>query len=125
MLPPVLLSFGYDKTMLATRSMVLRRAGYSVEEVTRWSDAYRRAQSDVVDALLICHTVPLNEQGILVSAVRANRRLLPIFFVSSQYGHPTTIEGCTPIGKDSARLLKALHVAFRRSQTTLSSSTAA
>ena len=112
MLTPVLLSFGYDRTMLANRSIALRNAGYGVQEVTRWSDAHTRAQSDLIDAVLICHTVPLNEQGVLISAIRTNRRLMPIFFVNCQNGYPTTIEGCTPIVRDSAELLNALHAAL-------------
>jgi hypothetical protein len=32
MLTPVLLSFGYDRTMLANRSIALRNAGYGVQE---------------------------------------------------------------------------------------------
>jgi CheY-like chemotaxis protein len=120
MLNPVLLSFGYDRTVLATRSTLLRKAGYSVEEVTRWSDAHNRAQSDVIDAVLICHTVPPNDQGVLVSAIRSHRRLLPIFFINCQHGHPTTIERCTPVGRDSAELWKCLRSTLSTNQNTLS-----
>ena len=54
MLAQLLLSFGYDKITLLTRSMLLQNAGYKVEEVWRWPDAFTRAQADVIDALVLC-----------------------------------------------------------------------
>jgi DNA-binding response OmpR family regulator len=113
MLTPVLLSFGYDKKMLATRSMFLRGVGYRVEEVFRWSDAHSRAQSDIIDAILICNTVPLSELEALVSAIRSHRRLLPILSVSAQEPLSKSIEGCIPVHADHpAGLLDVLHVAL-------------
>jgi hypothetical protein len=49
---------GYDPDLMIVRILILRRAGYVVEEVYERIAALSRAQSDSVDLLLICHTVP-------------------------------------------------------------------
>jgi DNA-binding response OmpR family regulator len=118
MLAQVLLSFGYDKMMLLTRSMVLRTAGYKVEEVSHWHDAFSRAQADVIDAMVLCHTVPLREQESLLTAIRAIRRLLPVFCVVHQVVLDTCIEGCIAIDSDPEELLSGLQSALRQVRTT-------
>ena len=112
MLAQMLLSFGYDKIMLLTRSMVLRRAGFDVEEVCRWYDAFNRAQADVVDALLLCHTVPVEEQISLIKRIRANRRLLPIFCVVRESYFDPSAEGCIPIDSAPEDLVAGLRAAL-------------
>ena len=117
MLAQVLLSFGYDRVMLLTRSMVLRNAGYSVEEVCRWHDAWTRAQADVIDAVLLCHTVPAREQELLLAAIRARRRLMPVFCVIHQIVLGTCVEGCIPLDSAPEELLFGLQSALNLNQT--------
>ncbi|MCU1253932.1 MAG: hypothetical protein JWM83_231 [Candidatus Angelobacter sp.] len=117
MLAQVLLSFGYDRVMLLTRSMVLRNAGYSVEEVCRWHDAWTRAQADAIDAVLLCHTVPAREQELLLAAIRAKRRLMPVFCVIHQIVLGTCAEGCIPLDSAPEELLFGLQSALNLNQT--------
>jgi hypothetical protein len=114
MLAQVLLSFGYDKIMLLSRSMVLRNAGYDVEEVCRWHDAFSRAQADAIDAVVLCHTVPLREQESLVKGIHAKRRLLPIFCVVQQLALERCVRGCIAIDSAPEELLDGLQSALRQ-----------
>jgi hypothetical protein len=41
----------------------------------------RLAQSDAVDLVLICQTIPRQEQRALIAAIREHRRLMPILCV--------------------------------------------
>jgi hypothetical protein len=74
-------AFGYDRLLVGLRSRVLRMSGYEVEETFTMADASESAQSDLSDALVICHTVPKEEKEQLVSAVRRTRKLMPILCV--------------------------------------------
>jgi len=114
MLAQVLLSFGYDKIVLLTRSMVLRGAGYTVEEVYRWHEAFSRAQSDFIDALLLCHTVPAAEQKSMITGIRAKRALLPIFCVVRESVFDPVTEGCIAVDPSPEELLEGLRAALYR-----------
>jgi hypothetical protein len=123
MLAQLLLSFGYDKITLLTRSMLLHNAGYKVEEVWRWPDAFNRAQADVIDALLLCHTVPAAEQKSLITRIRAKRALLPIFCVVRQYESDPYSEGCIAIDSTPEELLAGLQLALSQNWSTYRKST--
>lgn len=112
MLAQLVLSFGYDKITLSTRSMVLHNAGYKVEEVWRWPGAFNRAQADVNDALVLCHTVPVAEQESLIIRIRAKRPLLPIFCVVRQSESDPHSEGCIAIDSTPEELLAGLQLAL-------------
>ena len=58
--------------------MVLRNAGYIVEEASSLHDALSLIPSDTVDLVLVCHSVPASEQDKLIQAVRKQRRLTPV-----------------------------------------------
>ena len=76
-----ILSVGHDQHLLSLRSMVLETAGFAVIEAYSVSDALRLAQSDAVDLVLLCHTVPKSEQQRLLVAIRQRRRLMPVLCV--------------------------------------------
>lgn len=73
-----ILSMGYDPHLMSVRTLLLRGAGYVVDEAYDRAAALSRAQCDTVDALLICHTVPKSDKRWLIANVREKRRLLPI-----------------------------------------------
>lgn len=75
------LSVGRDHHLLSLRSMMLRHAGFDVIEAYSASDALRLAQSDAVDLVLVCHTLPKQEQRSIIDAIRKYRRLMPILCV--------------------------------------------
>lgn len=68
---------------MAMRSMVLRKAGYSVEEAYSAQDALDWIPTDAVDLVLICHTVPVGEQRKLIAFFRKHHRPIPILCLTA------------------------------------------
>src|SRR5712692_5909697 len=56
--PPNILSVGTNPVLMASRSLILRGAGYLVEEAYSVDKAINVVEGDFPDAVLICHTVP-------------------------------------------------------------------
>jgi DNA-binding NtrC family response regulator len=79
-----ILSVGHDHHLLSLRSLLLESAGFEVIQAYCVSDALRLAQSDAVDLVLVCHTVPKAEQKLLLNAIRKRRRLMPVLSVIAQ-----------------------------------------
>lgn len=80
---PHLLSVGYDKALIYTRTLVLRGAGFHVDEAFNLKNALTLVESDSIDVLILCHTLSKEEQRQLISAVRKLRGLLPIICICS------------------------------------------
>jgi len=60
------------------RSMLLRQAGYEVAEIYSWGEALRRSKSEIFNLLLICHTVPLDQQEELIASIYSIRQHFPV-----------------------------------------------
>jgi DNA-binding NtrC family response regulator len=105
-----ILSVGHDHHLLSLRSIILESAGFDVIEAYSVSDALRLAQSDAVDLVLICHTLPKPEQKRLIAAIRERRRLMPVLCVIA---HDFVIAADSCIITDNAPhlLLDALRTA--------------
>jgi hemoglobin-like flavoprotein len=105
-------AFGYDRMLMELRSRVLRMSGYEVEETFTMAEASESAQSDLIDALVICHTVPIDQKEKLVSAVRKTRKLMPIFCVRAhQYD---VIPGdCAAVENSPIAILDSMREAVR------------
>src|SRR5262249_19158531 len=78
-----ILSLGYDRSLLASRTMVMQSAGFTVDEAYSVADVLRLVCDDSVEILVICHTVPLNEQEQLIPALREVRELLPVICIAA------------------------------------------
>jgi DNA-binding NtrC family response regulator len=105
-----ILSVGHDQHLLSLRSMVLETAGFEVIEAYSVSDALRLAQSDAVDLVLLCHTVPRSEQQRVLSAIRQRRRLMPVLSVIA-HDFVMPAEGCASAPAAPQQLLDALRQA--------------
>ena len=105
------LAFGYDRILVGVRTSVLRHSGYQVEETFSLAEALTRAQSDSIDAILICHSVPDNGVERLVTAVRKTRALMPILCMRTHpYGFaPRT---CVSVENTPIAILNALKAAI-------------
>jgi len=101
---------GHDRELMKTRSLVLRAAGFSVEEAYSFGTALTLVEA--VDALLICHTWPGTDKTRLVGAVRDNRSPIPIICVNSyqSQAHP---DGCLSADKTPLAILDAIAAATR------------
>jgi DNA-binding NtrC family response regulator len=105
-----ILSIGHDHHLLSLRSLVLESAGFDVIEAYSASDALRLAQSDAVDLVLICHTVPKAEQKLLIATIRNRRRLMPVLCVIA-HDFVLPAEGCFGASTAPQQLVEALRQA--------------
>ncbi len=80
-----IISFGYDTSLMSSRSLVLESAGFTVEEAYSSAGLLRLARNDLVDLVVICHTVPTKEQERLIDALREIRELPIICVAASQW----------------------------------------
>jgi CheY-like chemotaxis protein len=111
--PPRILHIGYDDTLIAMRSHVLSSAGYTVEESDSLNRAIYLLESDLIDAVLICHTVPRSDQQLLVMAAKAKRRLLPVLFLRV-YANERSTEDRIVVDNDPVALVNAVRLATNR-----------
>jgi DNA-binding NtrC family response regulator len=109
--PPHILSVGNDSTLLASRTLILRGAGYFVEEAYTVDKAINLVAADSIDAMLICHTIARSDQQVLISAVREKRRLMPILCLRS-YAYESAPLTCTAVDKEPEALLHTLKLAI-------------
>lgn len=77
-----ILSFGHDPVLMRIRTLLLENAGYHPVEVFSWGETLRQLKAHAFDALLICHSVPIEEQTALVESIHPLLKTLPILCVS-------------------------------------------
>jgi DNA-binding NtrC family response regulator len=106
-LPPHILSVGKNRRIMSSRSMILRGAGYAVDEAYTVETAIKLVEQDSIDAALLCHTVPRSEQNALISAIHSKRRLMPILCIRS-YAYEAVPKTCTAVENEPETLLSAL-----------------
>lgn len=103
-----ILSVGYDSGLMASRSMLLRHAGYEVKDATSPREALQFAQSDQLDIILICHTVREAERKELITIVRTQRRLVPILCLRDSDYSTGSVDGCKLVSNAPAELVAAV-----------------
>jgi DNA-binding NtrC family response regulator len=111
-----ILAFGYDRMLVGLRSSVLRMSGYEVEETFTLAEASELAQSDLIDALVICHSVPEVEREKLVASVRKKRTLMPIICVRG-YQFDAAPGTCVSVDNSPTEMVKAVKHAIREYKT--------
>jgi DNA-binding NtrC family response regulator len=77
-----ILSFGYEPVLLAIRALLLRKAGYRVQNTLSLESVMRQLESGEFHLLIICHTVPSDEQNSLIGSVHRLRPGLRIVCLS-------------------------------------------
>lgn len=116
---PHILSIGKNHNLMSSRSLILRKAGYVVQEAWTAEEAIRLVESDLIDATLICHTISPLEQEMLIAAVRAKRRLMPILCIRS-YAFEDTVQNCIGLDNEPETLLNALRLALNPTKGVIS-----
>jgi DNA-binding response OmpR family regulator len=66
------LSISYDAVLLNTRAMMLQREGYTVTSAQTLHDAIRLSRQAYFDAAIIGHSIPIEDQMQMATAVRQN-----------------------------------------------------
>jgi DNA-binding response OmpR family regulator len=108
---PHLLSVGYDKSLMHSRALVLRQAGFIVDLAFNLKGALALVKADSIDLLILCHTVSKKEQRQMIAAVRAQRKLLPIVCVNA-LDRDVSPQGCINTRNDPVELLDAVRRAI-------------
>jgi hypothetical protein len=103
---------GHDPNLMSIRTLLLRTAGYVVDEAYDRVAALSRAQCDTVDALLICHTVSESERRWLAINVRRDRALMPILCLTLGI-HELVGDGCIAVPNEPEELISALTQALK------------
>ena len=111
--PPHILSVGANPNLMASRSLILRNAGYLVQEAYTVDKAINLVEQDSIDVALICHTIPKTQQNLLISTIRTKRRLMPILCIRS-FAFETTPRNCVAVDNEPETLLKAVRQAITR-----------
>jgi CheY-like chemotaxis protein len=109
--PPHVLSVGNNPTLMSSRTLILRAAGYRVKEAHTVDKAINLVAEDFIDAVLICHTVPREDQQVLISAARRKRPLMPILCLRS-YAYESVAKTCIAVDNDPEALLNAVRKAI-------------
>ena len=113
-IPPHILSVGYDRHLMSVRSMVLRQVGYIVIEAYSLRDALHLMHSDSVDLVLICHTVPASQQDKLINAIREQRRLMPVLCITACDG--SAQRECVNVENSPQAMIDAVRLAAQASE---------
>jgi len=106
--PIRILSVGYDRNLMSSRSLLLRSAGYLVEEAYSRDDAIAIACSDMIGLVLVCHTVPEDEKAAIISAVRKQESLVPIICIADHDYYQLRADACSVVSNTPAELLAAV-----------------
>ena len=106
-----IVSVGKDPILMASRTLLLRNAGYGVEEAYSVDKAISLVELDSIDLTLICHTVPKSEQTLLIAAVREKRRLMPILCIRS-FAFVSVPSTCISVENEPIALLNAIERAI-------------
>ncbi|HEY3769622.1 MAG TPA: hypothetical protein VGN44_13195 [Candidatus Angelobacter sp.] len=87
-------------------------SGYEVEETFTVEKASESAQSDLIDALVICHSVPEKEKEQLVNAVRKIRKLMPILCIRA-HQHELIPGDCAAVENSPVAMLDSVREAIQ------------
>ena len=91
----IVLSIGFDPSLLETRSLVLQSAGYMVESASSLKEAVNRFQSGDFDLVLLCHSVPRKDRDHLTSLIRASGSRIPIVSIAGNLGERDAFANAT------------------------------
>jgi len=80
---PSVLIYGYDVSLLETRSWVLGRNGFEVGKASHLREAEAVASARPIDLFLMCHTIPAQERRSAVAAIQAVRPQAKVMLVTT------------------------------------------
>ena len=110
--PPHILSFGSDPILMSSRTLILRKAGYEIDEARTLKQAIGLVEADSIEVILICHTIAKEDQQFLISTTRKKKRLMPILCLRA-INFESVPATCRGVDVDPEDLLYALRQAVR------------
>jgi len=88
-----LLSIGTDPSVLATRSDILKRAGYLVSTATSESSARKILNEANFDLVVVCHSLPPAERMKVLQAVKQTETTPKIVAIHRGGNETTPVDG--------------------------------
>jgi hypothetical protein len=112
MLSAKILSVGYDRELMRLRELLIRQSlGVEVCAAFDLASALEKAQNeDELDAVLLCYTVPVAHQGVIVEAARARHGNIPALGIYPAMCAEKSAEN--QVSNDPEELLRALNEAL-------------
>lgn len=110
--PPHILSVGSDPILMSSRTLILRKAGYLVDEAYTVKKAISLLEADSIEVMLICHTIAKEDQQFLISTTRKKKRLMPILCLRA-IAYQSVPQTCNGVDCDPEDLLYALRQAIQ------------
>lgn len=96
--PAVILSISYDTELLTLREAFLKTQGYGVRSVMSIEEALLLASVQHFDAVIVGHSVPLEDKKKLVSAVNELWPRLPVLSMVADPGVRETVADASVVG---------------------------
>ncbi|HEX2330897.1 MAG TPA: hypothetical protein VHN74_19390 [Candidatus Angelobacter sp.] len=109
------LSFGYDRLTMRIRTMVLMTKGYEVTEVYSLQEALRLVSVPGYDLLLICHTVPEDQQQAVMERAEYMDGGLRVLCLTETPGIKYS-ENCETASNTAPELLRQIDEALGKSK---------
>ena len=82
----VILNVSTNPSLLETRSLLLRTAGYIVVEQSSTKAAANELLSGDFDAVILCHSITQEQRDRLVNLIRTQRPSTPILIITGRFG---------------------------------------
>ena len=86
MSPRIILNIGENLTLLETRNMILRAAGYIVESARSLKQAIDHCLTREFDVVIMCHSVSSKDRDCLTCWIRASGAHTAVVFVPGNLG---------------------------------------
>ena len=106
--PAVILSVGHHPALLETRNLILRAAGYKVEEAASIKQAIRQFQAGNFDLVLLCHSIPTTERERLAGLIRASGASTSVASIATIAGGPEDVFVDETFESDPRKLLPGI-----------------
>ncbi len=107
------LSLGYDPTLMPIRTMLMKQAGYHVAEAYSCPQALAQIAGDSIDLVVICHSVPTDEQETLIAEVKSIRPDLQVLCLTLTTTYASDI-GCKAVHSTAPEFLEDISKALPR-----------
>jgi CheY-like chemotaxis protein len=113
----LILSVGHHPTLLETRNLILRAAGYKVEGTASIKQAIRQIQEGNFDLVLLCHSIPAPERERLAGLIRASGASTSVVSIATITGGPEDAFVDQTIESDPRKLLPGIKEVLLKSTT--------
>jgi CheY-like chemotaxis protein len=110
----LVLAVGLDRSLLATRTLVLEFAGYMVVSASSVKEGVGRLQAGDFDLVILCHSIPAKERERLSCLIRASGSHIPIVSIAGTQGQHDAFANATLGGSDTKKLLSDLRETLNR-----------